>query len=79
MVSPNSKICGSTHMTRKMEISVPVPRYMPMAEMVSLEVIKPMTIPAEASMVPEVMMVGKAWFNVSTMASRRGICSFSSI
>lgn len=46
--------------------------------MEALEVIRPMRMPAVARMVPEVMMVGKAKFMVSMMASRLGLWSFSS-
>ena len=58
---------------------VPVPIKTPMPEMISLEVKRPMAMPARAIMAPEVMMVGKARFKVSVMASFRGIFSFSSM
>ena len=48
---------------------VPRPRLWPMPTMAASEVICPMRMPATARMVPEVMMVGKAKFMVSMMAS----------
>ena len=60
-------------MTRKMEIIVPRPRQVPMDEMVLSEVMRPMMRPAEASMAPEVIIVGKAWLSVSIMASLMGM------
>ena len=66
-------------MTRKMEMVVPVPIYTPIPEMISLDVRSPMAMPASAIMAPEVMMVGKARFRVSVMASFRGIFSFNSM
>ena len=77
--SPKSRICGRTHMTRKIEISVPIPRYRPIAEMVSFEVSSAMMIPADDSIRPEVIMVGKAWFRLSIMASFSGSFFLSSI
>ena len=71
--SPKSNIWGSTPITRKMEIIVPRPRQVPMDDIVLSEVIRPIMSPAEASIAPEVMMVGKAWFRVSTMASFIGM------
>ena len=76
MMSPTSSIWGSTHMTRKMDMVVPLPIYSPMPEIISLEVIRPITMPARAIMAPEVIIVGKARFRVSVMASFRGILSF---
>ena len=76
--SPRSRICGSTPMTRKMEIIVPRPRQVPMEDIVLSEVMRPIMSPAEASIAPEVMMVGKAWLSVSTMASLIGRLFFSS-
>ena len=65
--------------TRKMEMMVPRPRHTPMEEMAGLEDKKPISTPAEARMVPEVMMVGKASFRDSTTASFRGMTCLSSM
>ena len=79
MVSPNSRIWGSTPMTSSMEIKVPRPRHSPMAVMAASEVKKQISVPADARMVPEVTMVGKARFRASTIASRQLMRCFSSM
>ena len=60
-----------------MEINVPRPKAMPMDATVASEAILPIRKPAQVSMDPDVKMVGKDWFKVSTMASLIGITCFS--
>ena len=79
MESPTSRIWGSTARTSKMEITVPRPRQVPMAAMTGFVVIAPIRAPATARMVPEVKMVGKAWFRAVIMAFWMGISFFSSV
>ena len=79
MMSPSSKIWGRTPMTRKIEMTVPRPRQMPIEEMAGLEDRKPIRMPAAARMVPEVMMVGNASFSASTTASLGRMVCFSSM
>ena len=78
MMSPSSRIWGRMPMTRKMEIRVPRPRHTPMEAMDGLVDRNPIKIPAEARMVPEVTMVGKASFSDWITASFRGMVCFSS-
>ena len=59
-----------------MEISAPRPKVLPKEAMVALEVSAPMTNPAQTIIVPEVMMVGNASFNVSMIAALRSAISF---
>ena len=56
-----------------MDIMVPLPSATPMEATTSEDDSSPMRAPADASMVPEVMMVGNAWLRVSTIASFSGI------
>ena len=77
--SPSTRIWGSTASTRKIEIKVPLLKQTPMAEMVGLVVICPISAPATARMEPEVKMVGKASFKASTMAFLGGISPFKSL
>lgn len=51
---------GSTNNTRTMEMMVPRPRHSPIDATTGFEESKLIRIPAEASMVPEVRMVGNA-------------------
>ena len=78
MESPSTRICGSTPSTRQMEMRVPRPRQVPMAQMTGLVVSMLMRIPADARMEPEVKMVGKELFSASTMACLGGIVCFNS-
>ena len=78
IISPSIKIWGRMPITRKMEIKVPRPRHTPMEAMAGLEDSRPMEMPAEARMVPEVTMVGKASFSDSMTASFRDMVCFSS-
>ena len=73
-VSPNSRSCGSTNSTRNTVMSDPTPTNRPMPATAPDETRAPMSRPAEMSIVPEVMMVGKARFSAVIMASR-GPCS----
>jgi hypothetical protein len=65
ILSPTSRICGSTNIVINMEISVPRPRHFPIPKIATSDVIFPIRIPDIASIVPEVTMVGKDWFIVS--------------
>ena len=75
---PISRIWGRANMTMMMEITVPRPRLSPMPAMTGSEVMLPMRKPQMDMMAPEVKMVGKAKFSVSTMALRWAIFAFSS-
>ena len=77
--SPSSRICGRMNMTMMIVMMVPRPRLSPIPAMAALEVIWPMRIPAMTIMRPEVMIVGKARFMVSMMASFLGILSLNSM
>ena len=66
-------------MTITMDIIVPRPRHCPMPQIAPSEDIRPIRIPARASMEPDVTIVGKAKFIVSIMASFFDIFSFNSI
>ena len=79
IAAPSSRICGRTNMTSPIEITVPRPRHWPMPQIVGSEVIMPIRKPETARIVPEVMIVGKAKFIVSMMASRWDIWSFRSL
>ena len=78
MISPSSRIWGRIPITRKMEIRVPRPRHTPMDAMEAVVDSRPMAMPAEAKMVPEVTMVGKASFSDSITASFGDMVCFSS-
>ena len=56
--SPSSSTCGNTNSTKIMEMIVPRPMQ-PMLVMAASEVRCVIKMPADAMMVPEVMMVGK--------------------
>ena len=58
--SPKSSICGNIPITRNIEIRVPRPRQTPMEEIAGLVDRKPIRTPAEANIVPDVIMVGNA-------------------
>lgn len=75
---PTSRICGSTNMTRKMEITVPRPRLSPIPAITGSDVRLPIKKPQMARIEPEVMIVGKAKLSVSMIASRRDMPAFSS-
>ena len=60
-----------------MDIKVPRPKAIPMDATVASEAILPIRNPAQVSMEPEVNIVGKDWFSVSTIASLIGITCFS--
>ena len=77
--SPRSRICGRMNMTMMIVMMVPRPRLSPIPAMAALEVIWPMRMPAMTIMRPEVMIVGKARFMVSMMASFLGILSLNSM
>ena len=60
-------------MTRTIEIRVPRPMASPMPLMVHSVVMRLISTPEAARMVPEVRIVGKAKFIASIMASFRGM------
>lgn len=64
--------------TKTMDIIVPLPRKSPIDEILGSDDKNPIKRPAEASIVPEVTTVGKAWFKASTMASLGGMVCFRS-
>jgi len=78
MPLPMSKICGRANMTMMMEMTVPRPRLSPMPAMTGSDVMLPIKKPQIERIEPEVMIVGKAKFSVSTMASRWCILDLSS-
>ena len=55
-------------MTMIMEMSVPRPSVFPNEAITPLEVMPPIRNPAQVKMLPEVTMVGNAWFKDSTTA-----------
>ena len=59
-------------------MTVPRPRLSPMPAMTGSDVMLPIKKPQTERMEPEVRIVGKAKFSVSTMASRWCILPFSS-
>ena len=61
--------CGSTVITRKIEVRVPRPSARPSELMGGLVEIMPIRKPEAVIIEPEVKMVGKLWFNVSMTAS----------
>ena len=68
MFAPTSKSCGSTNITRQIDINVPLARFNPILAMEPSEVILPIKKLAVAIIVPEIAIVGKAKFMVSTIA-----------
>ena len=70
---PTSRICGSTNMTRAIEIMVPRPMASPIPLIVQSVVMMLISSPEAARIVPEVRIVGKAKFIASMMASFRSM------
>ncbi len=78
-MSPSRSICGKTPITRIMDIIVPRPRHTPIEEIVPSVERRPIRTPAAARIVPDVIMVGKAWLRVSVIACFIGISCLSSM
>ena len=78
-MSPTYRIWGRINMTKNMEISVPRHRHSPMPTMAGSVVIWEIRNPAADRMLPEVNTVGKDRSSAWTIASDRGIFSFSSL
>ena len=62
-----------------MEINVPRPKATPMEATVGSDAISPIKNPAQVKIVPEVKIVGNAWFKDSVIASLIGILCFRSM
>ena len=71
IVSPTNRICGSTNIVINIEIIVPRPRHCPIPYIAPSEVSFPISTPATASIVPEVIIVGNDKFIVLIMESFR--------
>ena len=60
IISPNTKIWGSTNITKKIDIIVPRPRHCPIDETAGSDESLPISTPADANIEPDVNIVGNA-------------------